>query len=83
MGKVYLYSQKGGWFEEEGIFIFEKPVYKIKYKNNILQISKRKIKTDNPLPIIEKIVNKKGLYAVGFISYDFKENLLGLKKYKK
>ncbi len=83
VGKVYLYSQKGGWFEKEGLFVFEKPVYKIRYENSILTISNKKIKTQNPIPIIEKFIKKKNLYAVGFISYDFKENVLNLKKHKK
>ena len=83
MGKIYLYSQKDGWFNEEGIFLFEKPVFKIRYQNGILHISDKKIKTEKPLTIIEKFIKKKRLYAVGFISYDFKESLLDLKKFKK
>ncbi len=82
-GKVYLYSQKDGWFKEEGIYLFEKPVFTIRYKNRILSISDRKIKTDRPIPIIEKFIKKRRLYGIGFISYDFKENIIGLKKLKK
>ncbi len=82
-GKIYLYSQKEGWFEKEGIFLFEKPVFKVRYENKILTISNRKIKTDRPIPIIERLIKKHKLYGVGFISYDFKENILNLKKQKK
>jgi anthranilate/para-aminobenzoate synthase component I len=82
-GKIYLYSQKNGWFDEEGIFLFEKPVFKIRYRNNILTISDKRIKTDKPLLFIQKVIKKHNLYGVGFISYDFKEKILKLKKYKK
>ena len=81
--KIYLYSQKNGWFNEEGIFLFEKPVFKIRYSKNTLSISNKKLKTDNPIPIIEKFIKKKKLYGVGFISYDFKENLFNLKKFNR
>ncbi len=73
---IYIYSSTNrGWLKEKGLFLFDRPVYKIRYKNRILQINDRKIKTDKPLHLIQKLI--KNYYAVGFISYDFKDKTLG------
>ncbi len=78
--KVIIFSKKDGFFNNEGFFIFDKPFIKIRYKSNILTINNKKIKTKNPLPIVEKLVKKSKGYAVGFFSYDLKELILGKKK---
>ena len=76
---IYIYSATNkGWLKEKGLFLFDRPVYKIRYKNKILQINNKKIKTDKPLHIIQKLI--KNFYAVGFISYDFKDEILGKSK---
>ena len=81
--KITIYSTNNGFFSEEGFYNFSNPIIRLKYQKGILQINNKKIKTKNPFPLIEKIITKAKGYAVGFISYDFKENIYGLKKYVK
>ncbi len=69
--KIYLYSEEDGWFEEKGIYIFDRPIIRLTYSNGILRINKRKFKTDKPFIFIEKLVKEKGLYFTGFISYEY------------
>ncbi len=79
--KTILYSTENGFFSKEGFYLFKKPIYSIRYDKNILHINDKKIKTKNPFPLIEKILKKVKGYAVGFISYDFKENIHNLEKH--
>jgi len=77
MERIYIYSQKNGWLNKEGLFLFDKPIYKLVYKNNITYLNGKKLKT-NPLNLIEKLIKKTGLYGLGYISYDFgKEQVIG------
>ncbi|RMA97761.1 anthranilate synthase component I family protein [Hydrogenothermus marinus] len=77
-----IYSSENGFFDKKGFYFFDKPIFTIQYKNNILQINNKKLKTKNPIPIIEKLI--KGYFSVGFISYDFKEYIYeNLKKINK
>jgi len=77
MGKIYLYSQSDGWLDREGIFLFDKPVYKLVYKANVTYLNGKKFYI-NPLYLIEKLIKRKKLYGIGYISYDFgKEKVIG------
>ncbi len=71
--KTILYSDGKGWFENKGFYEFEKPVKILKFKNNKLLLNNTSITTKNPFPIIEKLLNEKRYFVVGFISYDFKK----------
>ncbi len=70
--EIILYSEDGGWLENRGIYRFVNPIKIVKYHNNKLLINDKVITTDNPLPIIEKLIKNTGFFALGFISYDFK-----------
>ena len=70
--KIEIYSDKDGWIEGIKEATFEKPALVGVFNNNIFFLGNKKIKTENPLPLIQKIIEKKGYYAVGFISYDYK-----------
>ncbi len=77
MEKVYLYSQKNGWFEKAGFYLFDKPLFKLSYKRGLTFLNGKILKTD-PLILIEKLIKKFNLYAVGYLSYDYgKEQLIG------
>ncbi|WP_457640009.1 anthranilate synthase component I family protein [Persephonella sp.] len=70
--EIKLFSSRKGWFEKEGLFVFNRPVFSAVFDRGVLTLGTQKIKTKNPFPFIEKAVRSKKLYAVGFISYDFK-----------
>lgn len=71
---VILYSDgKEGWFSEEGYFLFENPIFKITYHKNRLILNGKVIKTSRPLDLVQKFIEKRRLYVVGYISYDFKD----------
>ncbi|WP_293449021.1 anthranilate synthase component I family protein [Persephonella sp.] len=70
--KIEIYSDKEGWIDGVKGAIFEKPVLVGVFNNNIFFLGNKKIKTENPLPLIQKIIEKNGYYAAGFISYDYK-----------
>ena len=77
--KVYLYSERDGWFKDKGVYLFDKPIIKLVYKNGILYIEDRKIKTEKPFLFIEKLIKEKGYYCAGFISYNYGK-MIALKK---
>lgn len=83
VGSTILYSNsEEGWLGRSGFFIFLNPVLSVKFHKNRLVINGRSIKTDNPLPIIQKLVDR-GFYITGFISYDFKDYTLRTSKLPK
>ncbi len=76
---IVLYSEKNSWFKEKGLYLFDKPVKTAKYINNKLYINGKSFYTKNPLPVIEKIIKNHKLFALGFISYNYKEKIFGKK----
>lgn len=80
MEKIYIYSKKGGWLDKEGLFLFGKPVFRIKLANGITKLNGKLINI-NPLVLIEKLVKKFNLFALGFISYDYGKKLVLGKKF--
>lgn len=80
MEKVYIYSKKGGWINREGLFLFDKPVFKIEYINGITRLNGKEINI-NPLILIEKLVKKFNLFSLGFISYNYGKKLVLGKKF--
>jgi anthranilate/para-aminobenzoate synthase component I len=81
---IYLFSNsKDGWLKEEGLFLFENPVYILKVYKNRVYLNNINIKTKKPIKIVEKIIKKYRLYASGFISYDYNDFILSLKSPKK
>jgi len=72
---VYLYSENS-WLPENGLIFFNKPVYQIKIYERVKNL-------DNFLLFLESFIKKNKLYAVGFFSYDLKEEIFGIKKLKK
>ncbi len=70
--KIEIYSDKEGWIEGVKGATFEKPVLAGFFIDNIFFLGNKKLKTENPLPVIQKIIEKKRYYAAGFISYDYK-----------
>lgn len=81
--KIELFSDKEKWLSGYKSITISKPVYRAIYKNNILIINKQPIRTKNPLPILEKLILKNKLFAIGFISYDYKKYLFQPELYKK
>ena len=75
--KTVIYSENGGWFENKGLYVFDKPVKTVKLFYNKLLINDYKIDTKKPIQLIEKILKKNKYFALGYISYDFKENIFG------
>jgi anthranilate/para-aminobenzoate synthase component I len=73
--KIILYSENGGWFDTQGFYQFSKPVKLIKYRSNNALINNTYIRTDRILTILEKLIKSGRYYALGFISYDFKEEI--------
>ncbi len=73
--KIILYSENGGWFDTQGFYQFSKPVKLIKYRSNNALINDTYIHTDRILTILEKLIKGGRYYALGFISYDFKEEI--------
>ena len=69
--KIFLYSQSEGWFENQGLYKFSKPVKTVKYFNNNLLLNDKFITTKRPLILIEKLIKKFNYYAIGFISYNY------------
>jgi anthranilate/para-aminobenzoate synthase component I len=82
-GQTVLYTSENGWFDKKGFYIFEKPIFKAVYDNDILKIDEDEIKTKRPLLILEKLIKKHNLYALGFIGYDFNKHILNSKSLKK
>ena len=75
--KTVIYSENGGWFENKGLYVFDKPIKTVKLFYNKLLINDYKIDTKKPIQLIEKILKKNKYFALGYISYDFKENIFG------
>jgi hypothetical protein len=80
--KVIVFTNKRDFFERKGFLIFDKPVFKFVYQLPFLKINGKKIKTDRPLRFLEKLIKSHNLYAIGFISYDYKVFTLGVKSLK-
>ncbi|WP_457621992.1 anthranilate synthase component I family protein [Persephonella sp.] len=78
--EVYLYSEKDGWFEDNGIFLFHRPVLRLVYNRGLLFINHRRIKTEKPFLFIEKLVKEGKYYCTGYISYDYGKRKI-LRKY--
>ncbi len=81
--KVIIFTNKKDFFEESGFLVFEKPIFNVIYKFPFLKINNKKIKTKRPLKFLERLIKKHNLYAIGFISYDYKDFTLGVKSLKK
>ncbi len=81
MEEIYLYSQKDGWFDKEGIYLFDKPVFSLKYKNNRTYLNGRCIPLINPINLTEKLIKEYELYGLGYISYNYGKNLVLGKSY--
>lgn len=74
-----LYSNTDeGWLGRAGFFLFSKPVLSVKFFKNRLLVNDRVVRTNNPLPIVEKFI-KRGFYITGYVSYDFKEHTIKTK----
>ncbi|SNZ03921.1 para-aminobenzoate synthetase component 1 [Persephonella hydrogeniphila] len=71
--KFEFYSDKEKWIDGVKDFSFENPVSTAYFDGNILFIDGKKIKTKDPLPLIEKYIKKHRYYGAGFISYDYKK----------
>ena len=80
---IILHSQENGFLDKEGFFEFSKPIYKVEFTNNLLFINSRKVSTNRPLKLLEKLILKKKLYGIGYISYEFKDYIFGKSSYKK
>ncbi|MGC8941140.1 MAG: anthranilate synthase component I family protein [Sulfurihydrogenibium sp.] len=81
---IYLFSHsKNGWLKQEGLFLFEKPIFTLKVYKNRVYLNNRILKTKRPLKIAESIIKKQKLFAVGFISYDYNDFILSRKTPKK
>ncbi|HIE59170.1 MAG TPA: anthranilate synthase component I family protein [Hydrogenothermaceae bacterium] len=80
--KAIIYTNKKDFFEDKGFFTFNKPIFKFIYNAPFLQINNKIIKTKRPLKFLENLIRKYKLYAVGFISYDYKVLTLGIKSLK-
>ncbi|MEJ5173278.1 MAG: anthranilate synthase component I family protein [Hydrogenothermaceae bacterium] len=82
---IVLYSNtENGWLGKRGYFLFENPIITVRYYKDTLFIGKKKIETDNPLKLIERYLNSGKFFALGYISYDFKDYTLNnIKKYPK
>ncbi len=74
--KIFLYSEKDGWFENQGVYEFYRPAKIVKYFNNKLLINNKSITTNKPLILIEKLIKKFNGYVVGFISYNYTGNII-------
>lgn len=80
--KAIIYTNKENYFKNKGFFIFNKPIFKFIYNAPFLQINNKIIKTKRPLKFLENLIKKYKLYALGFISYDYKILTLGIKSLK-
>jgi len=76
MGKVYLYSQTNGWLNREGLYVFDKPVFLIEYKNKRTYFNGIDLGFINPFNLIEKIIKKHKLYGLGYISYNYGKSIV-------
>ncbi|RUM59264.1 MAG: anthranilate synthase component I family protein [Persephonella sp.] len=76
MEKVYLYSQKNGWFNREGLYIFDNPVFVVEYKNRRTYLNGRDLGSINLFNLIEKIIKKYKLYGLGYISYNYGKSIV-------
>ena len=81
--KVIVYTNKKDFFESSGFFEFNQPVFRFVYDAPILKINDKLIKTKRPLVFLENLIKRHKLYAVGFISYDYKTLTLGVKSLKR
>ena len=81
--RAIIYTNKKDFFESKGFFIFDKPIFKFAYNSPFLQINNKVIKAKRPLRFLENLIKKYKLYAVGFISYDYKVLTSGVKSLKK
>lgn len=80
VGSTLLYSSsKEGWLDRAGFFRFSNPVLSVKFYKNRLIINGKVINTDNPLPLIQKFINRR-FYVTGFVSYDLKDYTLKTQK---
>ncbi|NPA58092.1 MAG: anthranilate synthase component I family protein [Aquificae bacterium] len=79
--KVELFGK--GWLGSEGLAVFSKPVATAVFYRDLLFLNGKRIKTNKPLKIIENIIKKKGIYGLGFISYDYKRYIFEEKIHKK
>lgn len=69
---TYIYSNsEDGWLGQPGYYLFEKPILSIKYYRNRLMVGNRVIRTQDPLPIIQKLLSSGRFYTTGFISYEY------------
>ena len=75
----YFYSTKEGFVEKEGLFSASNIVAEGFYKNGILKIGSKKIKTDRPFLLIEKFVQSKRVFVAGFITYDYGNRLMNVR----
>ncbi|MDQ7055974.1 MAG: hypothetical protein Q9M89_05695 [Persephonella sp.] len=71
--EIRFFSQKDSWKLGAEQVVFRKPVGVAVFKDRILYINGKSIRTDHPFIIIEKYIKKNRLYAAGFISYDYKK----------
>lgn len=81
--KIEFFSKNEKWIYGKKYIIFEKPICKAIYKNGILYVCNRKIKTKKPFTFIENFVKKYRFFAAGFVSYDFKKYIYPEKIKKK
>ncbi|MBK3331896.1 anthranilate synthase component I family protein [Persephonella atlantica] len=71
--EIKFFSQNDSWRLGEEQVVFRKPAGAAVFRNGMLYINGKSIKTDHPFIIIEKYIRKNHLYAAGFISYDYKK----------
>lgn len=76
VGSTLLYSNsEEGWLDRAGFFLFSNPTLSVKFFKNRLVTNGKVINTDNPLPLIQRFINKR-FYVTGFVSYDLKDYTL-------
>lgn len=82
---TFIYSNsEEGWLNRIGLFMFSKPIIKVSFYKNRLIINGKTVKTENPLGYIQKYINQRKYYILGYISYDFKDyTLKNIKKVPK
>lgn len=82
---TFIYSNsEEGWLNRIGLFMFNKPIIKVSFYKNRLIINGKTVKTENPLGYIQKYINQRKYYILGYISYDFKDyTLKNIKKVPK
>ncbi len=73
--EVKFFSQEDSWKLGVEQAVFNKPLGVAIFKDRVLYIERRKLKTTRPLNVIEKYIQEKKCYAAGFISYDFKKQI--------